>query len=152
MYMADGSVAYDMMRNLGLGISNADVKKIPVGFEDRFECNDFDHDSLCDKLEVGLGTDLTDFDSDDDGYDDGTEVRNHYSPLGPERMIYDSSLVDRLMGKILLQVESHGEAWYIYPGNGKRYYMSDGPAAYQIMRYLSLGISNADLEQIPVQD
>jgi hypothetical protein len=152
MYMRDGSVAYDMMRDLGLGISNEDIKKIPVGFEDRFECSDFDQDGLCDKLEDGLGTDLADSDSDDDGYNDGTEVRNNYSPLGPERMTYDSALTDRLNGQILLQVEAHGEAWYIYPGNEKRYYMPDGPAAYQIMRYLSLGISNADLEKIAIQD
>ena len=30
----------------------------------------------------------------------------------------------------------------------KRYYMKDGDSAYQIMRFLSLGITNKDLEQI----
>ena len=54
-------------------------------------------------------------------------------------------------GQILLQVESRGEAWYINPDDGKRYYMKDGPAAYQIMRFLSLGISNTDLSQIDIE-
>jgi len=53
-----------------------------------------------------------------------------------------------LEGKILLQVESRGEAWYIH--EGKRYYMKNGQQAYEIMRFLLLGITNSDLRQIPV--
>jgi hypothetical protein len=34
----------------------------------------------------------------------------------------------------------------------KRYYMKDGDAAYQIMRSLSLGITNTNLEKIGVGD
>ena len=63
-------------------------------------------------------------------------------------MQYNNSLVNRLRGQILLQVESRGEAWYINPDDGKRYYMPDGPSAYQIMRFLSLGITNSDLSKI----
>ena len=62
----------------------------------------------------------------------------------------DSKLVNKLKGRILLQVQSHGEAWYINPKDGLRYYMKDGEAAYQIMRQLSLGITNADLTLIPI--
>ncbi|PLX25059.1 hypothetical protein C0580_03385 [Candidatus Parcubacteria bacterium] len=148
IYMKDGDVAYDMMRNLGLGITNADLEKIPVGIEDRFECADTDGDGLCNKLEEGLGTDPNDSDSDDDGYDDGTEVKGNYNPLGSGTMQYSNTMINNLRGKILLQVESRGEAWYINPEDGKRYYMPDGPSAYQIMRYLSLGITNSDLAQI----
>lgn len=57
-----------------------------------------------------------------------------------------STLVDRLRGQVLLQVEQHGEAWYVNPRNGLRYYLRDGSAAYQIMRQLGLGISNRDLQ------
>jgi hypothetical protein len=60
----------------------------------------------------------------------------------------DNSLANRLKGKIVLQVESRGEAWYIDPSDGKRYYMRDGEAAYQIMRFRSLGITNTDLSKI----
>ncbi len=62
---------------------------------------------------------------------------------------YDESLSERLKGRILLQVEDHGEAWYIRKEDGMRYYMADGNAAYEMMRYFSLGISNADLDKIP---
>ena len=151
IYLKDGDVAYNVMRDLGLGISNADLFKIPIGFEDRFECVDSDGDSLCDKLEEGMGTNPYSNDSDGDSYDDGMEIRNNYNPLGAGILTYDSNLADTLKGKILLQVESRGEAWYINPDDNKRYYMTDGEAAYQIMRYLSLGISNTDLEEIVVE-
>jgi len=50
----------------------------------------------------------------------------------------------------VLQVQDRGQAWYINPKDGKRYYMKDGKLAYQIMRYLSLGITNEDIRQIAV--
>jgi hypothetical protein len=53
------------------------------------------------------------------------------------------SLADRLKGQVLLQVQSHGEAWYVAP-SGTRYYLKDGAAAYMVMRSLGLGISEAD--------
>lgn len=53
-----------------------------------------------------------------------------------------------LKGRILLQVESHGEAWYVNPKDGERYYMADGKAAFDIMRTLSLGMSNKDIERM----
>ena len=49
-------------------------------------------------------------------------------------------------------MEELGQAWYINPTDGLRYYMKDGNAAYQIMRFLSLGISNLDLKNIGVGD
>ena len=96
-YMKDGATAYQMMRNFSLGITNANLAKIPQ--------------------EGG---------------------KNNYP-----------SLVNSLKGKILLQVEASGEAWYVNPKNGYRYYMKDGAAAYSLMRYYSLGITNNDLRKIP---
>lgn len=60
----------------------------------------------------------------------------------------DDKLVKRLVGRILLQVEAHGEAWYVNPKDLKKYYMADGNEAYRIMRYLGVGITNKDLEKI----
>lgn len=54
----------------------------------------------------------------------------------------------KLKGRILLQVESKGEAWYINPENSKRYYMANGSEAYNIMRTLGVGITNKNLEKI----
>jgi len=59
------------------------------------------------------------------------------------------SLAQQLVGKILLQVEDHGEAWYVHPDNMQRYYLRDGEAAYNLMRFFSLGITDVDLALIP---
>jgi hypothetical protein len=66
--------------------------------------------------------------------------------------IGDKNLVERLKGKILLQIQQNGEAWYVNPADGKRYYLKNGDEAYRIMRILSLGITNLDLRKIPVGD
>ena len=59
------------------------------------------------------------------------------------------SILNQVQGRILLQVEEHGEAWYVAPSTGMRYYMKDGDAAYEMMRMLSLGITDVDLDTIP---
>ena len=61
-------------------------------------------------------------------------------------------IVERTKGMILLQVEEHGEAWYVNPLDGKRYYMKDGTAAFSLMRGFALGITNSDIEKIPRHD
>lgn len=43
------------------------------------------------------------------------------------------------IGYILLQVEAKGEAWYIYPINGKSYYLGRPADAFSIMKQLALG-------------
>lgn len=60
----------------------------------------------------------------------------------------DTKLVNRLKGRILLQVERNGEAWYVNPTDGLRYYMKNGEAAYDLMRTKALGINNEDLTKI----
>lgn len=50
-----------------------------------------------------------------------------------------------LSGRILLQVEDKGQAWYVYPVNGYRYYLGRPDDAYRVMRSLGLGVSNTDL-------
>lgn len=61
-----------------------------------------------------------------------------------------NTLANRMKGKILLQVQQHGEAWYVHPVKCRAIYMADGAAAYQIMRYLGFGIANSDLEKIQI--
>lgn len=61
-----------------------------------------------------------------------------------------SKLAERLKGRILLQVESHHEAWYVNPVDGKRYYLKDGEEALKIMKKFGLGIANSDLEKIEI--
>lgn len=149
-YLANGDAAYNIMSKLGLGITNTNLAKIPVGIDSRIVDSDSDGDGLGDKLEEGLKTNPNNIDSDSDGYSDYEEVTHDYNPLGQEKNIYDQDLVNRLKGRILLQVEEKGQAWYVHPVDGRRYYMKDGPSAYEIMRFLSLGITNDNLNQIPV--
>ena len=53
-------------------------------------------------------------------------------------------------GKILLDVESHGEAYYIYPKDRKKYYLGRPDDAFAVMRNLGLGITNANLSALPL--
>lgn len=52
-------------------------------------------------------------------------------------------------GKILLDVEDSGKAYYIYPKNRKAYYLGRPADAFKVMRELGAGISNTDINKIP---
>jgi hypothetical protein len=152
-YLKDGRSAYDIMRSLGLGINNVDLGKIPVGVEvlKTDTANpDTDGDGLIDTLEKALGLDPAKIDSDGDGFSDKDEIKNNYKATGPGKAVVDSKLVKKLIGRIVLQVQNKGEAWYINPVDGKRYFLGNGDVAYKIMRELSLGINNNDLRKIDV--
>ncbi|MBI4253258.1 fibronectin type III domain-containing protein [Candidatus Uhrbacteria bacterium] len=60
----------------------------------------------------------------------------------------DGAFAKKQAGRILLQVQSHGEAWYVNPLDAKRYYLGRPSDALAIMRTLGIGISNADLAAI----
>lgn len=62
------------------------------------------------------------------------------------------SVESRVTGSIVIQTESHGEAWYVDPVNGGRYYMKDGPTAYAMMRHFGLGISETDFQKLSLRD
>ncbi|MDO8676343.1 MAG: hypothetical protein Q7K16_01690 [Candidatus Azambacteria bacterium] len=55
-----------------------------------------------------------------------------------------AALATSLKGKILLQAESKGEAWYVNPSNETRYYLGRPADAFRVMRELGLGITNKD--------
>ncbi|MFZ6015078.1 MAG: CAP domain-containing protein [Patescibacteria group bacterium] len=108
-YMKNGAVAYEMMRSFGLGITDADLQRIPLSIT--------------------------------------TEAIRNASSI-----CSSNPLANRLKGRILLQVQQHGEAYYVYPKNCRMIYMKDGNAAYEIMRYLGLGITNFDLQKISLAE
>ncbi len=84
--VADSTAAYRALEIFGLGITNVNLGKIPVG----------------------------------EGEIDTVET------LQP-----DIALANKLKGRILLQVESLGEAWYVNPRDGRRYYLANGIAAIE---------------------
>jgi len=71
-------------------------------------------------------------------------------PKEGSKVLQQSALQKRLKGKIVLDIQGHGEAWYINPKDGLRYYLKNGEEAYRIMRQLSLGISNANIGKITI--
>jgi len=82
-----------------------------------------------------------------------TKETTYEKPTLYEKPSYtDDAVTDRVKGYILLQVESFGEAWYVNPDNGTRYYMKDGETAYQMMREFGLGISNVDMAKLQSGD
>ncbi len=58
----------------------------------------------------------------------------------------------RLSGMIMLDVEKNGEAYYVYPGDLRGYYLGRPADAFSIMREKGLGISNIALAQIKTFD
>jgi len=56
----------------------------------------------------------------------------------------------RLSGKILLDVEQNGEAYYVNPDDLKGYYLNRPADAFRVMRELGLGITNNDIRKIDV--
>ena len=53
-----------------------------------------------------------------------------------------------LRGKILYNANSLGDIWYVYPGDFHRYYISTPQDTYNVLRNLSLGVSNANFDVI----
>lgn len=60
-----------------------------------------------------------------------------------------ASLSSTVRGRILLDVEGRGEAWYMSPETGRRSYLGRPDDALRTMREFGLGISEADLARVP---
>ncbi|MBI2984905.1 MAG: C39 family peptidase [Candidatus Kerfeldbacteria bacterium] len=97
VYLGRPADAFFIMRQHGLGISNANLAKIPVAGS---------------------------------------------SQAG------DPNLRRRMSGRVLIQVERNGEAWYVYPGTLQRHFLGRPADAFQIMTALGLGISNRALAEL----
>lgn len=145
------SDALSVMKKVGVGITNADLQKIQLADKNLASDTDTDGDGLSDTIETALGTDKTLTDSDADGTDDKTEALSGYDPnSSSSTSLLDAAFAKKQAGKILLQVESKGEAWYVNPDDNKRYFLGRPADAFNVMRSLGLGISNNDLDNIKV--
>ncbi|KKS42101.1 hypothetical protein A3E04_02825 [Candidatus Kuenenbacteria bacterium RIFCSPHIGHO2_12_FULL_42_14] len=122
------SNALSLFQKLALGITNADLIKIPA-----------DLDSINPNL-----------DSDNDGYPDKEELQNGYSPYiagsNQGRFKTDNNLAAKLKGRLLLQVQDKGRIWYI-DQNGKRWEVTWGNLM-SLFRKLALGITDKDLNEV----
>ncbi len=60
----------------------------------------------------------------------------------------DKNFANNYKGYIFLQVEENGEAWYVYPKDGKRYFLGTPENAFEIMRSKGWGINNNDFSKL----
>ncbi|MFH1255160.1 MAG: fibronectin type III domain-containing protein [bacterium] len=147
-YLGRPAGAFQVIRSQGIGISNANLAKIPIGLG-ALSGNDADGDGLPDMLEDAIGSDKNKTDSDSDGFNDKDELTAGFAPWAENiKMNYDNNFAAGQKGKIFLQVESRGEAWYVNPADGKRYFLARPADAFNIMRELGIGISNKDFSSL----
>lgn len=137
--------AFRVMREQGVGITTADLNKIQPELEGLSGPDD-DGDGLPNLFEDAIKTDRNSRDTDGDGYDDLAELKNGYNPSGAGKLEYSKNFVNPHLGKIFLQVENNGEAWYINPTTKKRHFLGRPTDAYNVMRNIGLGISSGDFE------
>ncbi|MDZ4229541.1 MAG: hypothetical protein U1C53_00195, partial [Candidatus Veblenbacteria bacterium] len=103
--IGEAARAYQALGAFGLGITNADLARIPVA---------------------------------------------EGEPVTVEAAASDTTLAERLKGRIVLQVESLGEAWYVDPRNGHRHYLANGASALSVWGSLSLSVPGTALAAIPL--
>ncbi|MEK7123003.1 MAG: hypothetical protein AAB855_04065 [Patescibacteria group bacterium] len=149
IFMGRPSDAFRIMRERGLGITDANLERIPVGMIEQSGA-DQDADGLADAMEVAVGTDFLLADTEADGHDDRTEILAGYDPLkgNGARLSFDLAFTAKQAGRILLQVERNGEAWYVNPADQKRYFLGRPADAFAVMRTTGVGISNSDLSLV----
>ncbi len=136
---ADSNI-YSLIIRLGEGVSNEKINQIPLA-DANLEGVDEDGDGLSNEVEVALGTNKSQADSDKDGYSDKEELLDGYNPLGEGEFQTDQEFINQNKGKILLQVESNNEAWYIGE-NGKKYFLGNPSNAYKTMRSVEYWTQN----------
>ncbi len=126
---------YNLILQLGTGISNNELKRIPLADANLGSGVDTDKDGLSDEVEAALGTDKNKEDSDGDGFNDKAEMLGGFDPLvvGGSLPI-DTNYAAKQKGRIVLGVESNKEAWYVSPGDGKRYFLGLPGDGYKAMR------------------
>jgi len=147
-YLGRPADAFQVIRNQGIGIFNVNLVKIPIGLS-ALSGADTDKDGLPDAFEEAIGTDKNKIDSDSDGFNDKDELTTGYAPWAETIKInYDNNFAAAQKGKIFLQVESRGEAWYVNPADGKRYFLARPTDAFNVMRQLGVGLTNSNFEKL----
>jgi len=151
-YLGKPEDAIEVIKERGVGITNANLDKITIGITS-MTGPDSDGDGLSDIFEDAVKTDKNKVDSDGDYFSDKSELEGGFDPRsgGGKKSAYSTTFSKQQAGKIFLQVENSGEAWYLNPGDSKRYFLGRPGDAYNIMKKFGLGVSNADFATLESQ-
>lgn len=141
--------ALGIMKKEGVGIATSDLKKIPIGLS-QATGPDADGDGLSDLMEDAVKTDKNKKDTDNDGFDDKSEIAGGYDPIkgGGVKTQIEAGFAKKQKGKIFLQIQDNGEAWYINNKDEKRYFLGRPADAFSAMRFLGIGITEADYAKL----
>ncbi len=150
-YMGRPQDAFQLLREKGIGISDFDLEKIEIAEDSLNIGNDIDKDGLCDEIEKTLGQNPGSIDSSNNGKSDKEDLLNGYKPNGQKLQIDENFAISQ-KGRILLQVEQNGEAWYVNPDDNKRYFLYRPKTAFEVMKKLGLGINNDNLNKITMSE
>ncbi len=140
--------AFGVMKAHGSGAGTDTIYRLPWNL-DELTGQDTDRDGLPDVFEDAIKTDKKIIDSDKDGVNDRKEIEKGDHPMKNGKLP-TAKAQDRTWysGRILLQVDNHGEAWYVNPHDTKAYFLNRPNDAFSIMRKLGRGISNKDFESL----
>jgi hypothetical protein len=149
-YLGSGQTVMETINKVVVPISNSDLAKIKIGIIQIPGFEDTDGDGLWNGLEQALDMSRFNADTDGDSWPDGEEIANNYNPSGVGKLPFDLKTSQKYSGYILLQYQNHGEAWYVWPPDNKRYYLGTNDQAFKILTKLALGITQVNLNRIAV--
>jgi len=147
-YLSSANDAYTILGKLGTGITEFDLSKVKATYILNLNKPDTDQDGLPDDFEILVKSDPKNSDTDGDGYNDGEEHSSNHNINGPGLAGYSSSFTSKHLGKIFLDVDNNGEAWYFNPKDRNRYYLGTPADAFAVMKYLALGIDEATFKKL----
>lgn len=137
-----------VIRKLGLGISETNIRKIPIGLV-ATSMPDDDEDGISTAEEQSIGINPNNADTDGDDISDYAEILGWTNPYGAGKWTIDKRIAQRLSGRIILEVQKHGEAWYVNPKDGRRYFLGGPAEAQDTFRQLGLTVRDSSIAGIP---
>jgi len=128
--------ALNLFETLALGINNTNLYQILIHIDSVSSEVDSDGDGFSDKSEAGAGY--------------NPDIASNSSRRGNDKVNMDTSLTNRLKGRLLLQVADRSRIWYV-DFDGKRWEVT-WKNLMDLFRKLALGITDNDLNKIDMGD